>query len=110
MALNNLAYHLANDTRQFDEALKIAQHAKELAADNAVVDDTIGWAFYQKGLYQSAVKQFEEAVATGPTARRKYHLRWRILKPATREHARLGNGARRVKWIPQSRRPNQLDS
>jgi tetratricopeptide (TPR) repeat protein len=89
MALNNLAYHLANDTKQFDEALKIAQHAKELAADNAVVDDTISWAFYQKGLYLNAVKQFQEAVATGPTARRKYHLAMAYFKAGDREHGRL---------------------
>jgi len=89
MALNNLAYHLANDTRQFDEALKIAQHAKELAADNAVVDDTIGWAFYQKGLYVNAVKQFEEAVATGPSARRKFHLAMAYFKAGDTQHARL---------------------
>ena len=89
MALNNLAYHLANDAKQFDEALKIAQHAKELAADNAVVDDTIGWAFYQKGLYVNAVKQFEEAVAKGPTARRKYHLAMAYFKAGNAQHARL---------------------
>jgi Flp pilus assembly protein TadD len=49
----------------------------------------MGWAFYQKGLYQSAVKQFEEAVATGPTARRKYHLAMAYFKAGDAEHARL---------------------
>jgi tetratricopeptide (TPR) repeat protein len=88
MALNNLAYHLANDAKQYDEALKIAQHAKEISADNPVVDDTIGWAFYQKGLYQNAVAQFQEAVSKEPTARRKYHLAMAYFEAGEQQQAR----------------------
>jgi tetratricopeptide (TPR) repeat protein len=88
MALNNLAYHLANDAKQYDEALKIAQHAKEISADNPVVDDTIGWAFYQKGLYQNAVAQFREAVSKEPTARRKYHLAMAYFEAGEQQQAR----------------------
>jgi tetratricopeptide (TPR) repeat protein len=88
MALNNLAYHLATDAKQFDEALKLAQHAKELSTDSAVVDDTIGWAFYQKGLYVNAVKQFQDAVAKEPNARREYHLAMAYFKAGDAPHAR----------------------
>jgi hypothetical protein len=39
---------------------------------------------YSKALW----KQFEEAVATGPTARRKYHLAMAYFKAGDAEHAR----------------------
>jgi hypothetical protein len=32
-----------------DEALKYAQRAKELAPENAEVDDTLGWSYLQAG-------------------------------------------------------------
>jgi tetratricopeptide (TPR) repeat protein len=86
-ALNNLAYHLANDTQQFDEALKVAQQAKEIAPKDPTVDDTIGWAYYNKGLYDTAVKYFEASVATQPNARRQYHLAMAYFKAGSRLRA-----------------------
>lgn len=110
MALNNLAYHLANDTKQFDEALKIAQHAKELAANNPVVDDTMGWVFYQKGLYINAVKQFEEAVASAPTARRKYHLAMAYFKAgeARQAQSQMAEARKMDPAIPEAAVAGQL--
>jgi Tfp pilus assembly protein PilF len=78
-ALNTLAYLLA-ESKQPDEALKYAQKAKELAPDNAAVDDTLGWAYFQKGLYSLAVTHLESATAKEDTARRKYHLAMAYLK------------------------------
>jgi tetratricopeptide (TPR) repeat protein len=77
-ALNNLAYHLALDNP--DEGLKIAQQAAELAPDNAAVQDTLGFAFYRKGLYNSAVEYVKAAFAKEPTARRQFHLGMSYLK------------------------------
>jgi tetratricopeptide (TPR) repeat protein len=74
VALNNLAYRLANDLNQPDEALQLAQKAKELAPENVSVDDTIGWAFYRKGLYRTAVSYLEKAAAKEPKALYRYHL------------------------------------
>ena len=79
MALNGLAYLLA-ESKQPDEALKYAQKAKELAPDNAAVDDTLGWTYFQKGLYSMAVTHLEGATAKEGTARRKYHLAMAYLK------------------------------
>jgi Flp pilus assembly protein TadD len=78
-ALNNLAYLLA-ESNQADEALKYAQQAKELAPDNPTIDDTLGWTHYRKGLYSSAVKYLESAVAKDGTARRRYHLGMAYMK------------------------------
>jgi tetratricopeptide (TPR) repeat protein len=73
LAVNNVAYLLA-ESNQPDEALKYAQKAKELAPANAAVDDTLGWTYYQKGLYSMAVTHLQSAVAREGTAIRKYHL------------------------------------
>jgi tetratricopeptide (TPR) repeat protein len=74
VALNGLGYLLADEANQPDEALKYAQQAKELAPNNAAVDDTLGWVYYCKGLYPVAAGHLEAAVAKEPNARRKYHL------------------------------------
>jgi tetratricopeptide (TPR) repeat protein len=73
MALNNLAYLLA-ETKQSDEALKYAQRAKQLAPDDPAIDDTLGWTYYQKGLYPMAVTYLQAAVSKQATPRRQYHL------------------------------------
>jgi len=79
LALNNLAYLLANN-QQPDEGLKYAQQAKQLAPDSPAVDDTLGWIYYQKGMYSLAVTQFRSAVSKGATARRQYHLAMACLR------------------------------
>ena len=87
-ALNGLAYILA-ETRQSDEAMKYAQKAKELAPDNPAVDDTLGWAYFQKGLYTLAVSQLEGATAKGGSAVPRYHLAMAYLKAGNPQRGRL---------------------
>jgi len=87
LALNNLAYLLANN-QQPDEGLKYAQQAKQLAPDSAAVDDTLGWIYYQKGMYSLAVTQLRSAVSKGPTARRQYHLAMACLKAGDESQGR----------------------
>ena len=53
-ALNNLAYLLADSGKDPDRALALAQQVKELLPNSPTVDDTIGWAYYKKGLFQPA--------------------------------------------------------
>jgi tetratricopeptide (TPR) repeat protein len=80
LALNDLAYLLAEYAKQPDEALKYAQQAKEIAPDNPEADDTLGWIYYCKGIYLTAVKHLENATAKAPTALHKYHLAMAYLK------------------------------
>lgn len=84
MALNNLAYLLSNEM-QSDQAMGYAQQAKELAPGDMAVEDTLGWIYYRKGLYSSAVPHLEAAVAKAPSARRKYHLAMAYLKTGDRQ-------------------------
>jgi Tfp pilus assembly protein PilF len=71
-AMNNLAYNLAADRP--DEALQYAQKALELGPDNPAAADTLGWIYYKKQIYPTAVYFFEKAVQKEGTAIRKYHL------------------------------------
>jgi tetratricopeptide (TPR) repeat protein len=87
-ALNALAYLLAQN-QQPDEALKYAQEAKELAPDNSAVDDTLGWTYFQKGMYSLAVTHLQDATAKEGTAVRKYHLAMAYLKAGDPKRGRL---------------------
>jgi tetratricopeptide (TPR) repeat protein len=82
-ALNNLAYSLA--TSDPDVALKYAQRAAELAPDNAAIQDTLGWIYYKKATYSTAVTYLETAVKKEPTPRRQFHLAMSYLKSGNRD-------------------------
>ena len=82
-ALNNLAVALVD--RDPREALSLAQQAASLASENPAVRDTLGWAYYAKGLYPSAVPHLQYAVEKEPTAIRQFHLAMCYLKIGDRE-------------------------
>ena len=74
-AANNLAYHLAARTDKLDEALALARKAKALYPEDPSIMDTLGFAYYKKGLYGNAVAQFLdclEKIPDNPVVR--YHL------------------------------------
>lgn len=97
LALNNLAYTLANSTDQVDEALKYAQRAKELAPKASMVEDTIGWAFYKKGLYDNAVIHLRNASMQNADPVCRYHLAMAYLKTGDRQRGRqVLDEARRI--------------
>ncbi len=69
---NNLAYLLIE--KDADEALRYAQKAVELLPENPQFADTLGWAFYRKGIYRSAITHLERAVKGDNGAVPRYHL------------------------------------
>lgn len=109
-ALNNLAYDLANSTDRFDEALQYAQKAKELYPRAWFVEDTIGWAFYRKGIYDSALIHLRNAASQEPTALRKYHLAMAYLKTGDRQRGRqtLDEARRMDPNLPEAAAAKQL--
>lgn len=82
-ALNNLAWTLGLDKP--DEALPYAQQADEIAPDDPAVQDTLGWIYYRKGIYQTAVQYLKNAVARGSTPRRQFHLAMSYIKAGDRD-------------------------
>ena len=49
--------------------------------------DTLGWAYYQAGMYGDARKQFESATANGGAPQWKYHLAMAYAKTGDLERA-----------------------
>jgi tetratricopeptide (TPR) repeat protein len=74
-AANNLAYLMLEHGLNTDVALSLAQTARRGLPNLAQAVDTLGWAYYKKGAYDSAVTQLEEAVKRDPQdANFHYHL------------------------------------
>ena len=61
-AANNLAFILADQEKDIDEALQLARLAKEKLPDDPNVMDTLGWVYYKKGLYDSAIGEFSDSL------------------------------------------------
>jgi cellulose synthase operon protein C len=66
LASNNLAYVMLQQGGNVDVALSMAQTARRGMPDSPNVADTLGWAYYQKGVYNTAVDLFKEAVKKSP--------------------------------------------
>jgi tetratricopeptide (TPR) repeat protein len=62
LASNNLAYVLLEQGGNVDVAMGMAQTARRGLPNSPNVADTLGWAYYRKGIYQSAINQFQEAI------------------------------------------------
>ena len=75
VAANNLAWDYAENGGNLDEALQLAQRAKQQMPQSANASDTLGWVYYKKGLASLAVSTLKEAVgqdASNPAIH--YHL------------------------------------
>ena len=75
LASNNLAYVMLQQGGNVDVAFAMAQTARRQLPDNPNSADTLGWAFYHKAVYGSAISLFKEAVKKEPDkALFNYHL------------------------------------
>ncbi len=80
VASNNLAYVMLQQGGNVDVALALAQTGRRGMPDSSNAADTLGWAYYKKGVYQSAIDMFQESLrlsekrgaADDPTVH--YHL------------------------------------
>jgi Flp pilus assembly protein TadD len=62
LASNNLAYLMLEKGGNIDVAMGMAQTARRSMPNWPNAADTLGWAYYRKGIYQSAIGQFQEAL------------------------------------------------
>lgn len=60
VVLNNLAYLLTSTGGNLDEALTLAQRAKQQLPNLQEVSDTIGWIYIKKNLSDSAIEIFRD--------------------------------------------------
>ena len=69
VASNNLAYVMMQTGGNVDVALSLAQTARRADPESPNAADTLGWIFYQKGAYKSAIDLFQEALKLGQKAK-----------------------------------------
>jgi tetratricopeptide (TPR) repeat protein len=62
LAANNMAYVMLEQGGNTDVALSMAQNARRGMPDSPNAADTLGYAYYVKGVYPSAVQLFKEAI------------------------------------------------
>jgi len=75
LASNGLAYVMLEQGGNVDLAFQMAQTARRTLPGNPNTADTLGWAFYQKHVYASAIGLFQEAVRKEPDKLEfNYHL------------------------------------
>ena len=89
IAQNNLAWLLSEYGGDTDRALQLAQQAKEKLPGDLQVTDTIGWLYYKKGIYKTAVQYLQECADkdhANPTY--QYQLGMVYLKLGDRDEAR----------------------
>jgi tetratricopeptide (TPR) repeat protein len=61
IAKNNLAYLMADDGKNLDRALDLAQEAKSQLPESANVADTLGYVLLKKGIPEAAIGYFQES-------------------------------------------------
>jgi tetratricopeptide (TPR) repeat protein len=59
VAANNLAWLYVSSNQNLDVALQLAQTAQRNLPEDPQVNDTLGWAYYRKGLYSQAVRHLQ---------------------------------------------------
>ncbi|HLO16387.1 MAG TPA: tetratricopeptide repeat protein, partial [Anaerolineales bacterium] len=60
-AANNLAWNYAQSGGNLDVALSLSQRAREANPNDPGIADTLGWIYYKKGIYQSALGLLKES-------------------------------------------------
>ncbi len=66
VALNNLAFLLAESGGDLDDALTKAQRAKQLLPNLFEISDTLGWIYLKKNLSDNAIEIFKDLVSKEP--------------------------------------------
>jgi tetratricopeptide (TPR) repeat protein len=73
VALNNLAYIRAEEGGDLDQALTMAQRARQKLPASSDIADTLGWIYIKKNLSEDAVRVFADLVQKAP---QDYHFHY----------------------------------
>lgn len=105
IALNNLAYHIAESGGDLDQALTYAQRARRLMPDAVQINDTLGWIYLKKNLTDSAIEIFLNLTRKEPEkATYRYHLGAALLQKGDK------SGAKRELKAAMACNPGQEDA
>jgi len=89
IALNNLAFIKAEEGQDLDEALTMAQRARQGMPNSPDVMDTLGWIYLKKNLSDDAIRTFKELVANSPnSASYHYHYGMALLQKGDKPSAK----------------------
>jgi tetratricopeptide (TPR) repeat protein len=75
IALNNLAFIKAEEGQDLDEALTMAQRARQGMPSSPDIMDTLGWIYLKKNLSDDAIRTFKELLVAEPN-RAAYHYHY----------------------------------
>ena len=88
VALNNLAFIIAEYGGDLDQALTYAQRAKQMLPNLNEVSDTLGWIYLKKNLSDNAVQIFADLVNKEPNqSTYRYHLGMALSQKGDRPRA-----------------------
>ncbi|MDX2150583.1 MAG: tetratricopeptide repeat protein [Bryobacteraceae bacterium] len=89
VALNNLAFALAEEGRDLDLALKYGERARARLPNNAEVADTLAWIYIKKNLADSALGVLRDVVAKNPdNALFRYHMAMALVQKGDKATAK----------------------
>jgi tetratricopeptide (TPR) repeat protein len=89
VALNNVAYMMAEGGEDLDLALNDARRAKQKLPDNPDVADTLGWILIKKNLSDEAIRVYNDLVAKQPNRSTfRYHLGMALYQKGDRVQAK----------------------
>ncbi len=89
IALNNLAYILAETGGDLDQALTLAQRARQKLPNDLNVADTLGWIYIKKNLSDQAIEIFRDLVKKQPqNSTFHYHLGMALYQKGDKAGAR----------------------
>ena len=89
IALNNLAFMMAESGTDLDQALTMAQRAKQRLPQDNNVSDTLGWIYIKKNLSDTAIGIFKDLVQKEPDrSTYRYHLAMALYQKGDKEQAK----------------------
>jgi tetratricopeptide (TPR) repeat protein len=89
VVLNNLAYLMAESGTELDQALTLAQRAKQAMPEEINVADTLGWIYIKKNLSDNAIDIYRDLTRRQPQRSTfHYHLGMALFQKGDRPQAK----------------------
>ena len=89
VALNNLAFLKAEEGIDLDQALTMAQRARQKEPNSDDIADTLGWIYIKKNLSEDAVRLFSELIVKAPkNPIYRYHFGMALMQKGDRNAAK----------------------